>query len=92
MLKKQLVEKVRKQVIKSFPELRGVKPRVRVVEIRPQHAVHAKLKTGPARDTHAHYVVCFKTAVKAVDGHLIAKIVRVAASDDGSILKITTSR
>jgi hypothetical protein len=70
------------QVYRQFPELAGVRPKV-----RPQTGPLAK---GSAVDTI--YLLTYEGTACAADGQSIHRVVRVTASNQGKILKLSTSR
>lgn len=69
------VKSISTQVYRKFPEMKGVKPKVRA-----QTAGGSK------------YLLTFQTIVVLAMGKSMTRWVRVVASDQGEILKITTSK
>jgi hypothetical protein len=68
------------QVSRKFPEVAGVKPRVK-------RQSSQKSKSSPAT-----YLLTYRGKAKTADGKSITRIVRVTASDTGKIIKMSTSR
>lgn len=75
------IKVVCKQVYARFPNLRGVQPSVQ------RQAVPANASVDRER-----YLLVFKTNTSAEDGRKMLFSVRVVVDDQGSILKLTTSR
>lgn len=73
------IENVCKQVYRRFPEVTGSRPRV-----QQQAAANAAPKDS--------YLFIFKGSGTTADGHSIARVVRVVVSQEGKILKTSTSR
>jgi hypothetical protein len=73
----RLVKSISSRVYRQFPEVKGVKPKVR-------------LQSGSG-DT-SKYLLTFQGEVLTSTGKAMPRLVRVVASGGGDILKITTSR
>ena len=73
----KILSKLNKQVVRSFPELANVKPKV-----------SAQSKSADA----GTYLVTYKGKANLPGGRSIERIVRVVADGRGHILKMTTSR
>lgn len=73
---------IAKQVYRRFPELSGVRPKVR---LQPEQAP----RSTAAQRT---YLITFRGEARAADGRAIPRIVRVVATEQGRILKFSTSR
>ena len=69
------------QVYRQFPEMKGIRPKV-----RPQTGPLAK---GIQIDTV--YLLTYEGSVSGADGQLIQRVVRVTATIQGKILKLSTS-
>jgi len=74
----ELVSKVSRQVTKTFPEMRGVRPTV-------------KRETGGG-DDDPRYLLTYKGKADLPGGKTLSRIVRVVADDHGRIIRISTSR
>ena len=75
---KNLVEKISKKVYAKFPEVDGKKP---------------KIKTSKTvSDDHGNYVLTYNAIAKDVRGNSIPRHVRVVATANGKIIKMSTSR
>ena len=75
------IKTISTQVYRKFPELAGVQPKV-----RQQQAKSAPIDADPT------YVLTYNTKVEVRDGVSLTRLVRVVATPQGSILKITTSK
>jgi hypothetical protein len=71
------VKSISSQVYRQFPELSGVKPKVR-------------LQSGEG--DRSKYLLTFSSRVELPQGKTLSRSVRVVASAQGSIIKITTSK
>lgn len=78
----KLIKSIAAQIYRRFPEVAGCTPKVHL-----QHGAQAK--SGPSVPT---YLLSFRGSVRAPDGKSIPRLVRVTASAQGRILKVTTSR
>jgi hypothetical protein len=72
------IDKVSKQVIKTFPEMKGVRPTVR----------RQALPKGDGE----RYLLTYKGAASLPGGKRLSRIVRVVADEQGNIVRISTSR
>lgn len=70
------VEKVTREVVRTYPEMHGVSP---VVRREPQAG-------------HDHYLLTYRTKVSVPGGKSMTRIVRVVADARGRVLRISTSR
>ena len=76
------LKSISSQIYRRFPEVAGSQPKVQA-----QSAPQAKsVSTDPT------YLITFRGSVKSPDGKSILRIVRVIASAQGRILKVSTSR
>lgn len=73
----RLVKVISTQVYRQFPEVKGVRPKVRV-------------QSGSG--DNSKFLLTFQGEVKTASGKSMPRLVRVVASAGGNILKITTSR
>lgn len=71
------LERVCQQVVRSFPELEGVRPTLR-------------RQATPGGDDQ--YLLLFKTHADLPGGRSLNRIVRVVADPQGNIVRISTSR
>ena len=76
-MKGDVVSRISRQVVRTFPEMDGVSPTV-----RPQGA-------GAGNDV---YLLTFKGRVSLPGGKTMSRIVRVTADAGGRIIRISTSR
>lgn len=74
---KDAVQKVTKQVYRQFPEMVGRKPKV------------TQAKSAANDQT---YTLTFNTTAEGPGGRKIPRFVRVTASQNGKIIRISTSR
>jgi hypothetical protein len=75
-MEKGTIQKVSRQVVRTFPEMDGVNPTVRA---------------QPGTDA-GQYLLTFKGKAPLPGGKTLTRIVRVVADDRGRILRISTSR
>lgn len=76
----QILKGISVQVYKQFPELEGTKPKV-------------QLQTSSKSSTdQKNYLIIYRGTVKMFDGRSLQRIVRIVATAQGKILKMTTSR
>ncbi len=81
MMDTKTIKTISTQVYRKFPELSGVQPKV-----RQQQAKSAAAAANPT------YVLTYNTRVEVGNGASLTRLVRVVATPEGSILKITTSK
>jgi hypothetical protein len=75
-MEKGTIQKVSRQVVRTFPEMDGVTPTVRA---------------QPGSDAD-QYLLTYKGKAALPGGKSLTRIVRVVADDTGRIVRITTSR
>jgi len=80
------IETLSNKIYRKFPEVSGVKPKVRKQPI-PKSA-----KGNPVDPGKRNYLLTFKTTVKGPGGQSIPRWVRVVATPKGKIVKISTSK
>jgi hypothetical protein len=78
------IQKISSQVYRQFPEIAGVKPKVR---LRPPSG-----KAAPPNGSPETYLLTFQGKADIGQGKSIPRLVRVVANQQGKILKISTSR
>jgi hypothetical protein len=71
----RLIDSICKQIYRRFPEVAGAQPRIQAQD-------------SPAR---SHYLFIFKASGKTENGKAIARVVRAVVSEQGKIIKVTTS-
>ena len=76
------IEIISRSIYKQFPEFSGTKPKVRL-QSSPQTSVSVKTPT---------YLLTFENKVSIAGGKNMTRWVRVTATKEGKILKVTTSR
>lgn len=75
-MKSKAKEKVNREVGRSFPELKGVKPSVR----------------SQRRGDQEQYLLVYKGSAELPTGKTIKRVVRVVADEKGKIIRMSTSR
>ena len=75
------LDSICKQIYKRFPEVSGSRPKVQ-----------AQKPPSGSDGTSSQYLLIFQGSRSAADGKSINRIIRVVASEQGRILKVTTSR
>jgi hypothetical protein len=78
------IQKISTQVYRQFPEVSGVKPKVRP---RP-----ASGKSSSQNGSSETYLLTFQGMASLGSGKSMPRLVRVVATPQGKILKISTSR
>lgn len=81
MLKSDIIDKVSKKVYRKFPDLKGVKPKVKK---RPKDENSGEAPSG--------YLLLYKTRVSGPGGKEITRIVRAVSDKKGNVQKISTSK
>jgi len=80
------INSVSKTIYRRFPEVAGVKPKVRKQEIPGG-------QRGKSSDKDNHnFLLTYKKNVKGPNGQTIPRMVRVVATPSGKIKKTTTSK
>jgi hypothetical protein len=84
MMDPETVEKIARKIYRQFPEVAGIKPKVR----------KQPLPKGQRRPSFlpVTYLITFGSTAKTANGRNIPRWVRVVATINGRIIKITTSR
>ena len=75
-MEKGTIQKVSRQVVRTFPEMDGISPTVR----------------AQAGGGAGQYLLTYKGKAALPGGKSLTRIVRVVADDRGRILRISTSR
>ena len=78
----EIIEEVCEIIYRKFPEIEGVKPKVRKQPVP---------KDSP-KPKYPVYLLTFNTTARGPGGKSIPRWVRVAVSTNGKIKKTTTSR
>lgn len=82
----KIIDNINKQIAKKFPETAGIKP-----SIRKQTLSESKNKTP--RDGEArNFLLTYKFTVNGPGGQKIPRWIRVIATPEGKVTKITTSK
>lgn len=82
----KFIEKISNSIHSRFPEISGVKPKVRKQSIPGSE----KSRNNPPDQTN--FLLTYQKNVKGPKGQTIQRWVRVVATQKGKIIKITTSR
>lgn len=83
----KIIKKVSDHVYKRFPEVSGVKPK-----IRKQTSSQRSNKNGKSAKNIYNFLLIFRGRVDLGNGKKMDRRVRVVVDDRGKILKMTTSR
>jgi hypothetical protein len=81
-MESEAIEIISRSIYKKFPEFSGTKPKVRL-QSSPQTSGSAKSPT---------YLLTFENKVSISAGKNMTRWVRVTATKEGKILKVSTSR
>ena len=84
----KVLESVIKKVSRKFPEIDGVKPKVRALTLKDMDAKDRKDREKALQNK----LLIFNTTITTDDGTKLPRWVRVVISPKGRILKTTTSR
>jgi hypothetical protein len=77
----EVIENISRSIHRQFPELAGVQPLVR-----------AQTSQKDARPGPQTYLLTYQSKVPTAAGKRIERWVRVTATSEGKILKVSTSR
>jgi hypothetical protein len=80
-MKQQVIKKISTNIYKRFPEVAGIRPKVRLQS--------SKQNSG---NNNERYLLTFHAKVRGPGGKAIPRQVRVVANTNGKIYKVTTSR
>jgi hypothetical protein len=75
------IQTVCQEIYRRYPEFKGARPKVQ-----------SQPANSRALSDAATYLLIFQTRVTLADQHTLPHSVRVVASDQGKIIRITTSR
>ena len=81
----EIVEKLEKNIYRRFPEVKGIKPKIRKQPI-------PKSQEGKIIKSKQNYLLTFKKELRGPLGKKIPRWVRVVVTPKGKIIKITTSK
>lgn len=84
----KVLEAVIKKTVRKFPEMAGVKPKVRTLTIKDLDANQRKDKEKALKNK----LLIFNTTVSTDDGTKLPRWVRVVVTENGKIVRTTTSR
>ncbi len=80
------IESISKEIYRRFPEVEGIKPKVRKQPV-------PKSKGGVSiHPDQQNYLLTYNSTVKGPGGQTIPRWVRVVATPNGKIVKISTSK
>ena len=78
----EIIKIINKEVYRRFPEIKGKKPKIQVLKLSEKKTI-IKPKT---------YLLVYSGQVNTDTNKLLPRLVRVMATEQGEILKITTSK
>ena len=81
-MESKTIEEITNSIQKQFPEFAGKKPKVRL---------QAEAKTG-GKFKSPTYLLTYESKVLTAGGKSLTRWVRVIATEEGKIIKVTTSR
>ena len=76
-MKSSIKKKINREVARSFPELKGVAPKVR---------------SQGNRGDQGQYLLIYQGTAELPNGKQMKRVVRVVANESGRILRMSTSR
>lgn len=82
------VNVITKLIYRQFPEMDGVEPKIRHQTEEP---ARSKAKGMSIHSTES-YLLIYQCKVNTSNGKTLSRSIRVVATPEGKILKITTSR
>jgi hypothetical protein len=71
-----ILSRICAQIYVKYPEVKGVRPKV-----------HAQTKVGGT-----NHLLIFTGSAKASGGKVLSRVLRVVVTDEGKIIKVTTSK
>ncbi len=92
MINKLKLNKVKQEIVKQFPEFKGVKPLITEKVIAPQDTVFKKLSLGAPKEFKRVFRLQFKKRIETADRVALERILTVSLDEQGKIIKITESR
>lgn len=94
LLDENVLENVKNEVKKQFPEMEDVEPREEKFVPETESEVYKKLGVSLPKTfiTGDIYRLSFEKTINTEDGFEMQKIVRVLVDKNGKILKISTSK
>jgi hypothetical protein len=84
----ELIKTISKKVTKRFPEMIGVKPKIRK---RPYSQAKSSQQSNRI-DEESTFLITYRKTVKGSNGNNIPRLVRVVVDRKGKIIKISTSK
>ncbi|MBI4321374.1 MAG: hypothetical protein HY675_23015 [Chloroflexi bacterium] len=76
------IKKVRAEIYRRYPELRGVEP---IVEFGPPHVAGGQTR-APMQ------IFSFRKVVEAADGKQLVRIIRATVDDEGNLVKVVEAK
>ena len=92
MITKKTIDRVKKRVLKRFPEFKGIKPKITEKRIKPQDILYKKLSMGAPKQVKKVFSMKFKKRIRTADKTEIERILTITLDEAGEIIKITQSR
>jgi hypothetical protein len=72
----EILSRVCAQIYSKYPDVNGIRPKV-----------HAQTKVGGT-----NHLLIFTGSAKSTGGKILSRVLRVVVTDDGKIIKVTTSK
>jgi hypothetical protein len=73
---------INKKIYRQFPEFSGIQPSIQ--RLAPSNK--------SSQDTHGTYLLIYRKQVHVENNHTMTRVMRVVVSEQGKIIKVTTSR
>jgi len=89
------MEKIKRQVVKLYPDMTGVEPTLVNRQQPAPPAIYKKLNMPQPHGIaieQSQYVYVFKKTVQTADGTSFQRIVRAVVSKEGRLIRTTTSK
>lgn len=88
-LSSNIIELVKKKVVKDFPELADVEPTCSLKKTEP--GIAERLNVSLPKRVEEVWVLTFRKEIPA-EGLQLARVVRAAVTKNGKVVKITVSK
>ena len=89
------MEKIKRQVVKLYPDMAGVEPNLVTRQQAASPDVYKKLHLPQPHSIaieQSQYVYVFKKTVQTADGAYFQRIVRAVVSKEGKLIRTTASK
>lgn len=81
-MNQDIIKTINQVVYRRFPEVKGKKPKIQLL----------KLSGTRSAENEKKYLLVYGSQANLSDHQILSRLVRVVATEDGRIVKITTSK